>query len=77
MWCNDAPVWGLKASIPLLYANSNQLNGVRRAAAFPVEAIPLKKPSLGPKGLIGSPCHGAPLDPTKRLFIMRCRHENL
>jgi len=50
----------LKASIPNVHANSNISHDIRDAAAFPAEPIHLKKPSRGPKGLIGSPCHGAP-----------------
>jgi hypothetical protein len=50
----------LKASIPFLYTNSNELYNIKRLAAFPVGSVHLKKPSVGPKGLIGPPCHGAP-----------------
>jgi hypothetical protein len=48
----------LKASIPLLLANSNELYNIRHIAAFPAGMIHLKKPLVGPKGLIGPPCHG-------------------
>jgi hypothetical protein len=48
----------LKASIPLLHANSNESYNIRHFAAFSAGLIHLKKPSVGPKGLIGPPCHG-------------------
>jgi hypothetical protein len=50
----------LKASIPFLYANSNELNSIRHSDAFAADSGQSKKPSGGPKGLIGPPCHGAP-----------------
>jgi hypothetical protein len=50
----------LKASKPVLQENSNALSDNRHFAAFPVGSVHLKKPSGGPKGLIGPPCHGAP-----------------
>jgi hypothetical protein len=53
----------LKASIPFLCANSNELYDIRHLAAFSEGVIHLKKPSGGPKGLIGPPCHGAPWPP--------------
>ena len=43
----------------LLYANSNELYNIRHFDAFTIGSIHLKKPSGGPKGLIGPPCHGA------------------
>jgi hypothetical protein len=49
----------LKASISLLHANSNELQDIRYFDAFTVGSFHLKKPSGGPKGLIGPPCHGA------------------
>jgi hypothetical protein len=49
----------LKASIPFLNANSDALHDYRLFAALTVGSIHLKKPSGGPKGLIGPPCHGA------------------
>ena len=49
----------LKASKPFLHENSNALYDNRHFAAFPVDSIHSKKPSGGPKGLIGPPCHGA------------------
>jgi hypothetical protein len=48
----------LKASIPFLYTNSNILNNLRHIAAFSAGSVQLKKPSVGPKGLTGPPCHG-------------------
>jgi hypothetical protein len=48
----------LKASIPNVQANSYAIHDFRRFAAFPAGSIHLKKPSGGPKGLIGPPCHG-------------------
>jgi hypothetical protein len=50
----------LKASKPFPYANSEALNDYRHSAAFAANSVQLKKPSGGPKGLIGPPCHGAP-----------------
>jgi hypothetical protein len=50
----------LKASKLFLHANSNALYNYRHFAAFSVDSVHLKKPSGGPKGLIGPPCHGAP-----------------
>jgi hypothetical protein len=50
----------LKASKPFLHANSNELYCFRHFVAFTADSIHLKKPSGGPKGLIGPPCHGAP-----------------
>ena len=52
-----------KASIPFLYTNSNVLSNIRNFDAFSAGVIHLKKPSVGPKGLIGPPCHGAPWPP--------------
>jgi len=53
----------LKASIPFFYANSNTLYDFRHFYAFTAGLVHLKKPSGGPKGLIGPPCHGAPWSP--------------
>jgi hypothetical protein len=50
----------LKASIPGLQANSSALYDYRHFDAFAAGTVHLKKPSVGPKGLIGPPCHGAP-----------------
>jgi hypothetical protein len=50
----------LKASKHSLHANYNALSNFQHFAAFPVDSVHLKKPSVGPKGLIGPPCHGAP-----------------
>jgi hypothetical protein len=48
----------LKALIPLLYTNFNVLSNIQHFDAFVANSIHLKKPSVGPKGLIGPPCHG-------------------
>jgi hypothetical protein len=50
----------LKASKPCLSVNSYELYNNRHFEAFAADSIHLKKPSVGPKGLIGPPCHGAP-----------------
>jgi hypothetical protein len=49
----------LKASIPYMHTNSNRLSDIRHSDAFIAVSVHLKKPSGGPKGLIGPPCHGA------------------
>jgi len=49
----------LKASITLLQTNSNDLYNIRHFDVFAADSVHLKKPSEGPKGLIGPPCHGA------------------
>ena len=49
----------LKASKPFLNENSDTLYDHQHFDAFSAESVQLKKPSGGPKGLIGSPCHGA------------------
>jgi acyl-CoA synthetase (AMP-forming)/AMP-acid ligase II len=49
----------LKASIPCVPANSYELYNIRDSDAFAAGTVHLKKPSVGPKGLIGPPCHGA------------------
>jgi len=49
----------LKASIPSVQATFHQLHNLLHFAAFTAGSVHLKKPSGGPKGLIGSPCHGA------------------
>ena len=49
----------LKASIPFMYTNSDKLYNIRHFAELPAGMIHLKKPSGGPKGLLGPPCHGA------------------
>jgi hypothetical protein len=48
----------LKASIPYVHMNSNRLYDILHSAVFSAGSIQLKKPSGGPKGLIGPPCHG-------------------
>jgi hypothetical protein len=49
----------LRASIPSAQATFYQLHNIRNFDAFTASSIHLKKPSGGPKGLIGPPCHGA------------------
>jgi hypothetical protein len=51
----------LKASKPILYANSDEIYTIRYFNSITATSVHLKKPSGGPKGLIGPPCHGAPL----------------
>jgi acyl-CoA synthetase (AMP-forming)/AMP-acid ligase II len=48
----------LKASKPFLQKNSNALYDDQHFEAFSADSVHLKKPSVGPKGLIGPPCHG-------------------
>ena len=50
----------LKASKPDLQENSNASYDFRHVDVFSADSVHLKKPSGGPKGLIGPPCHGAP-----------------
>ncbi|MGD2085199.1 MAG: C39 family peptidase [Candidatus Aminicenantes bacterium] len=50
----------LKASKPCVPENSHELSNIRHFDKFAAGTIHLKKPSVGPKGLIGPPCHGAP-----------------
>ena len=49
----------LKASKPCLSANSHELHNNRHFEVFTADTVQSKKPSVGPKGLIGPPCHGA------------------
>jgi hypothetical protein len=49
----------LKASIPCVLANPYELYNIRHFDAFAADSVQAKKPSVGPKGLIGPPCHGA------------------
>jgi hypothetical protein len=49
----------LKASIPILDVNSDEIYGIRYFNSINALSVHLKKPSGGPKGLIGPPCHGA------------------
>jgi hypothetical protein len=51
----------LKASKPCVSTNSHELHNNRHFKIFTADTIQSKKPSVGPKGLIGPPCHGAPL----------------
>jgi len=50
----------LKVSKPGVSANSYELQNNRHFEVFASDTIQSKKPSVGPKGLIGPPCHGAP-----------------
>jgi amino acid adenylation domain-containing protein len=58
----------LKASIPLLQRNTNELYNTRHFDGFAADSAHLKKPSGGPKGLIGPPCHGAPGRRRQKLY---------
>ena len=49
----------LKASIPGVQTTSFKLHNIGHIDAFTAISAHLKKPSGGPKGLIGPPCHGA------------------
>jgi len=49
----------LKASRPSVQTTFHQSHDILHFTAFSVGPILLKKPSGGPKGLIGPPCHGA------------------
>jgi hypothetical protein len=49
----------LKASIPGVRATFFESHNIRHFAAFSDDSVQSKKPSVGPKGLIGPPCHGA------------------
>jgi hypothetical protein len=60
----------LKASKPCVSANSHELSSNRHFDAFAADTIHLKKPSVGPKGLIGPPCHGAP-GPRKNFLLIK------
>ena len=57
----------LKASKHSLNTNSNALYGCRQSEALSSDSIQSKKPSGGPKGLIGPPCHGAP--PKLKIYV--------
>jgi hypothetical protein len=48
----------LKASIPGVRTTFYQSHNIRHLDAFAADSIHLKKPSGGPKDLIGPPCHG-------------------
>ena len=48
----------LKASIPGVQTTFHQSHDIRYVAAFAAVSVQVKKPSGGPKGLIGPPCHG-------------------
>jgi hypothetical protein len=48
----------LKASIPGVKATFHPLHDIRHFDVFTAGSVHLKKPSGGPKRLIGPPCHG-------------------
>jgi hypothetical protein len=48
----------LKASIPIMQTTFFQSYDIRYFDVFAAVLVQLKKPSGGPKGLIGPPCHG-------------------
>jgi hypothetical protein len=48
----------LKASIPGVQTTFFKSDNIRHIDAFTAISVHLKKPSGGPKGLIGPPCHG-------------------
>jgi len=50
----------LKASIPWCKQIPIKLSYIQHFGAFAAGTLHLKKPLVGPKGLIGPPCHGAP-----------------
>jgi thiamine biosynthesis lipoprotein len=52
-----------------MYANSNASYDERHFVVFPADSVHLKKPSGGPKGLIGPPCHGALAAGGKRAML--------
>jgi hypothetical protein len=56
----DKKLRRLKASKPCASANSHELYNNRYFDTLSADTVHSKKPSVGPKGLIGSPCHGAP-----------------
>jgi hypothetical protein len=58
----------MKASIPYVHTNSNRLFDILHFAAFSAVSVQLKKPSVGPKGLIGSPRRGAEGKKNKKIF---------
>jgi hypothetical protein len=49
----------LKASKHSYHTDYNTLYDFQYFVASSVGSVHLKKPSVGPKGLIGPPCHGA------------------
>ena len=52
-----------------MHTNSNGLYDILYFAAFSAGSVQLKKPSVGPEGLIGPPCHGAPGRQRQRALI--------
>jgi hypothetical protein len=51
----------LKASKPGLRATFDVFHSIHYFMSHSNVSVQVKKPSGGPKGLIGPPCHGAPL----------------
>ena len=49
----------LKASITGVQTTFFESHNIRHFVVFSADSAHLKKPSGGPKGLIGPPCHGA------------------
>jgi hypothetical protein len=58
-WSLVSDLRRLKASIPVVQLTFFKSHNIRYFDAFTAISIQLKKPSGGPKGLIGPPCHGA------------------
>jgi hypothetical protein len=58
-WSLVSDLRGLKASIPGVQTTFFKSHNIRHFDAFTAKTVQLKKPSGGPKGLIGPPCHGA------------------
>jgi hypothetical protein len=50
---------GLKASTPGVQTTFIESHNIQHFTAFSDDSVQSKKPSGGPKGLIGPPCHGA------------------
>ncbi len=48
----------LKASTPCMQANLHELDFNEHVVSLAAAAIQSKKPLVGPKALIGLPCHG-------------------
>jgi hypothetical protein len=63
----------LKASTPGVQTTFFESYNIRHFAAFSDASVHSKRPSGGPKGLIGPPCHGAWLPEAKKnRGIRRC-----
>ena len=55
---NNQKLRRLKASKPILQENSNAVDDSQHFSAISTGSVHSKKPSGGPEGLIGPPCHG-------------------